>query len=150
MLCVIKAGLLLAYTSLILEPRLKVLISSFQKLSYLQVAIFTSMHNIGYFSNFFYCAFGRPYAQVVTPDKNVTISAMVDAGQPWRTTIGDNLVYTGRTVNDLFLSKLPAGRANCHSTCIFCVFRLFLSLCQTASQPYKLSHTNALRVNQFY
>ena len=70
------------------------------------------MHNIGYFSNFFYCAFGRPYAQVVTPDKNVTISAMVDAGQPWRTTIGDNLVYTGRTVNDLFLSKLTAGGAN--------------------------------------
>ena len=63
-------------TSRILEPRLKVLISSFQKLSYLQVAIFTSMHNIGYFSNFFYCAFGRPYAQVVTPDKNVTISAL--------------------------------------------------------------------------
>ena len=52
------------------------------------------MHNVGYFSNFFYCAFGRPYAQVVTPDKNVTISAMVDAGQPWRTTVGDNLVYT--------------------------------------------------------
>ena len=60
----------------------------------LKVAIFTSMHNIGYFSNFFYCAFGRAYAQVVTQEKNVTISAMVDAGQPWRTTIGDNLVYT--------------------------------------------------------
>ena len=80
----------------------------FQKLSYLQVTVFTSMHNIGYFSNFFYCSFGRPYAQVVTPDKNVTISALVDAGQPWRTTIGDNLVYTGRTVNDLFLSTLLA------------------------------------------
>ena len=39
----------------------------------LEVAIFTSMHNVGYFSNFFYCAFGRPYAQVVTPEKNVTI-----------------------------------------------------------------------------
>ena len=34
--------------------------------------------------------------------------------------------------------------------CIFCVFRLFLSLCRTASQPYRLSHTNALRINQFY
>ena len=52
---------------------LKYFTTYFQKLSYLQVAIFTSMHNIGYFSNFFYCAFGRPYAQVVTPDKNVTI-----------------------------------------------------------------------------
>ena len=28
--------------------------------------------------------------------------------------------------------------------CIFCVFRLFLSLCLTASRPYRLSHTNAL------
>ena len=34
--------------------------------------------------------------------------------------------------------------------CIFCVFRLFLSLCRTASRPYRLSHTNALRINQFY
>jgi len=71
----------------------------------LEVAIFTSMHNVGYFSNFFYCAFGRPYAQVVTPDKNVTISAMVDAGQPWRTTIGDNLVYTDWN-RDNFLEAL--------------------------------------------
>ena len=31
--------------------------------------------------------------------------------------------------------------------CIFCVFRLFLSLYRTASQPYKLSHTNTLCIN---
>ena len=34
--------------------------------------------------------------------------------------------------------------------CIFGVFRVFLSLCQTASQPQKLRQTNALRINQFY
>ena len=34
--------------------------------------------------------------------------------------------------------------------CIFCVFRLFLSLHRTASGPYRLSHTNALRINQSY
>ena len=34
--------------------------------------------------------------------------------------------------------------------CIFGVFRVFLSLCQTASQPYRLSHANALCINQFY
>ena len=61
----------------------------------IEASIFTSMHNVGYFSNFFYCAFGRSYAHVVTPEKSVTISALVDAGQPWRrTAIGDNLVYT--------------------------------------------------------
>jgi hypothetical protein len=34
--------------------------------------------------------------------------------------------------------------------CIFCVFRLFLSLCHTASWPYRLSHINALGINQSY
>ena len=34
--------------------------------------------------------------------------------------------------------------------CIFGVFRVFLSLCQTASQPQKLRQTNALCINQFY
>lgn len=33
---------------------------------------------------FTYCAFGRPYGLVVTPEKHVTISALIDAGQPWR------------------------------------------------------------------
>ena len=31
--------------------------------------------------------------------------------------------------------------------CIFGVFRVFLSLCQTSSQPYMLSYTNALGIN---
>ena len=34
--------------------------------------------------------------------------------------------------------------------CIFCVFWPFLSLCRTTSRPYRLSHTNALRINEFY
>ena len=29
-------------------------------------------------------------------------------------------------------------------------FRLFLSLCRTASRPYRLSHINALHINQYY
>ena len=53
----------------------------------LDAVVLTSVHNIAYFSNFVYCAFGRPYALVVTPEKNVTITPLVDAGQPWR----DNL-----------------------------------------------------------
>ena len=46
--------------------------------------LMTSMHNIAYYSGFLYCAFGRPYALVVTPSESVTISAGIDAGQPWR------------------------------------------------------------------
>ena len=36
-------------------------------------AVFTSMHNIAYYSGFLYCAFGRPYALVVTATDCVTI-----------------------------------------------------------------------------
>ena len=46
--------------------------------------VFTSMHNIAYYSGFLYCAFGRPYGLVVTATDAVTISAGIDAGQPWR------------------------------------------------------------------
>ncbi|WP_375688165.1 aminopeptidase P family protein [Pseudooceanicola sp. LIPI14-2-Ac024] len=58
------------------------------------VAVLTSMHNIAYYSGFLYCSFGRPYALVVTEDESVTISAGIDAGQPWRRCHGDNLTYT--------------------------------------------------------
>ena len=58
------------------------------------VAVFTSMHNIAYYSGFLYCAFGRPYGLVVTERDCVTISAGIDAGQPWRRSHGDSLTYT--------------------------------------------------------
>ena len=57
-------------------------------------AVFTSMHNIAYYSGFLYCAFGRPYGLVVTATDCVTISAGIDAGQPWRRSFGDNITYT--------------------------------------------------------
>ncbi len=56
--------------------------------------VFTSMHGIAYYSGFLYCAFGRPYALVVTPNDAVTISAGIDAAQPWRRSFGDNITYT--------------------------------------------------------
>ncbi len=56
--------------------------------------LFTSIHNINYYSDFLYCSFGRPYGLVVTADKATTISANIDAGQPYRRTYGENLVYT--------------------------------------------------------
>ncbi|TMM52763.1 M24 family metallopeptidase [Sulfitobacter sabulilitoris] len=57
-------------------------------------AVFTSMHNIAYYSGFLYCAFGRPYGLVVTETDCVTISAGIDAGQPWRRSFADNITYT--------------------------------------------------------
>lgn len=60
----------------------------------LDAAILTSYHNICYFSDFMYCYFGRRYAFVVTADKALSVSAGIDAGQPWRRTFGDNITYT--------------------------------------------------------
>ena len=57
-------------------------------------AVLTSMHNISYYAGFLYCAFGRPYALVVTAEQSVTISAGIDAGQPWRRCYGRNLTYS--------------------------------------------------------
>jgi creatinase len=57
-------------------------------------AVLTSMHNIAYHSGFLYCAFGRPYALVVTATDSVVISAGIDAAQPWRRAHGDAITYT--------------------------------------------------------
>ncbi|MGR3377617.1 aminopeptidase P family protein [Salipiger abyssi] len=56
--------------------------------------VLTSMHNIAYYSGFLYCSFGRPYALVVTETESVTVSAGIDAAQPWRRCHGDNITYT--------------------------------------------------------
>jgi creatinase len=60
----------------------------------LEAVLLTSMHNIAYHSGFLYCSFGRPYGCIVTPERSVTVSAMIDGGQPWRRCHGENLVYT--------------------------------------------------------
>ena len=60
----------------------------------LDAVVMTSMHNVAYYSGFLYCSFGRPYACVVTATDCVTISAGIDAGQPWRRSVGDNITYT--------------------------------------------------------
>jgi creatinase len=59
-----------------------------------EAVLFTSYHNINYYGDFLYCAFGRPYGLVVTPDGQTSVSANIDYGQPHRRTYGDNIVYT--------------------------------------------------------
>ncbi|MBT6140338.1 MAG: M24 family metallopeptidase [Rhodospirillaceae bacterium] len=60
----------------------------------IDAAVFTSYHNINYYADFLYCSFGRVYALVVTSDEVTSITANIDGGQPWRRTVGRNLVYT--------------------------------------------------------
>jgi creatinase len=62
--------------------------------------LLTSMQNIAYYSGFLYCSFGRPYGCVVTQDACTTVSANIDAGQPWRRSYGDNVIYTDWTRNN--------------------------------------------------
>ncbi|MEM6677149.1 MAG: aminopeptidase P family protein [Pseudomonadota bacterium] len=56
--------------------------------------VLTSMHNIAYYSGFLYCAFGRPYALVVTETRAVVIAALIDGGQPQRRAATETLTYT--------------------------------------------------------
>jgi creatinase len=57
-------------------------------------ALFTSYHNICYYSDFLYCQFGRRYGLVVTHETSTSISAGIDGGQPARRTFGGNVTYT--------------------------------------------------------
>ncbi len=67
-----------------------------------EACVLTSMHNIAYYSGFLYCSFGRPYGLVVTATDSVTISAGIDAAQPWRRSHGDNITYTDWARNNFW------------------------------------------------
>lgn len=60
----------------------------------LDMIILTSMHNIAYYTGFIYCSFGRLYGCIISEKKIVTISANIDASQPWRRSFCDNVIYT--------------------------------------------------------
>ena len=85
--------------------------------------ILTSMHNVAYYTCFLYCAFGRPYAAVITADVCTTVSAAIDAGQPWRRSFDDNVTYTDwqrgnfyRAINDLLTTAKRIGIEDDHVT----------------------------------
>jgi creatinase len=60
----------------------------------LDMIILTSIHNIAYYTGFIYCSFGRPYGCIITAKKISTISANIDASQPWRRSHCDNVIFT--------------------------------------------------------
>ncbi|KDM67793.1 creatinase [Acidiphilium sp. JA12-A1] len=60
----------------------------------IDAALFTSYHNICYYSDFLYCYFGRRYGLLVDHNQSTSISAGIDGGQPWRRTFGGNVTYT--------------------------------------------------------
>lgn len=89
----------------------------------LDAALITSMHGVAYYSGFLYCAFGRPYACIVTQDRCVTVSANIDYGQPWRRSVDENVVYTDwrrdnywRAVRDILQDSKRIGIEGDHLT----------------------------------
>lgn len=89
----------------------------------LSTVLLTSMHAIAYYSGFLYCSFARPYGCVVTADRCVTISANIDGGQPWRRSVGENVVYTDwrrdnywRAVGDVLGKSIRLGIEADHLT----------------------------------
>ena len=48
----------------------------------IDAALFTSYHNINYYSDFLYCYFGRRYGLVVTHDASTSISATSSSLRP--------------------------------------------------------------------
>jgi creatinase len=87
------------------DNRLALLRADMAKAS-VDACVFSSMHNIAYYSGFLYCSFGRPYALVVTPTESVTISAGIDAAQPWRRSHSDNITYTDWQRNNYWRAVL--------------------------------------------
>ena len=60
----------------------------------IDAVLFTSYHNICYYSGFLYCYFGRKYGMVIDQKNATTVTAGIDGGQPYRRTFGDNITYT--------------------------------------------------------
>lgn len=60
----------------------------------LEALVLTSMHNIKYYSDFVPTPFGRTFGIVITPEDSITVTPWVDGGMPWRTTYGENIVYS--------------------------------------------------------
>lgn len=76
-----------------LEGRLAGLRATMSALD-LDAVVLTSWHGIKYYSDFLFTYFGRQYAMVVTQSGTMTVTTNIDAGMPWRTSHGENIVYT--------------------------------------------------------
>jgi len=69
----------------------------------IDAALFTSYHCIVYYSDFLYCSFGRPFGLAVTHERSTVIAANIDAAQPWRKAVADDvLTYTDWTRGNYF------------------------------------------------
>lgn len=68
----------------------------------IDAALFTSQHNICYFSGWLYCRFGRRYGLVLTGENVTAIASGADGGQPWRRSSADCIAYTDWSKDNFF------------------------------------------------
>jgi len=62
------------FTKQEMETRMSILRRKMSELG-VEATVFTSYHNINYYSQFIYCYFGRPYGLVITQDDATIVSA---------------------------------------------------------------------------
>ena len=80
----------------------------------IDACLFTSYHNICYFSGFLYCKFGRRYGAVLNANGVTTVSAGIDGGQPYRRSVGDNVTYSDWRRDSYFTAlKELIGNVKC-------------------------------------
>lgn len=67
---------------------------SYMATNHIDAALLTSYHNVCYYSGFLYRQFGRKFGLVIDSKTATTITPVVDGGEPWRRSFGDNITYT--------------------------------------------------------
>ncbi len=68
----------------------------------IDAALFTSQHNICYFSGWIYLRFGRKYGLVLTQERVTSVASSADGGQPWRRSSADCIAYTDWSRDNFF------------------------------------------------
>src|SRR5699024_8418669 len=63
-------------------------------------SVLTSSPNMQFYSARVPSPFGRTDAVVITPEDSVTVTPWVDGGMPWRSTYGENTVYSEWEANN--------------------------------------------------
>jgi len=94
-----------------MQRRLRALRGLMQEMR-IDVVLMNSYHNINYYADFMYCSFGRKYGLVIDGQRQTSISANIDGGQPARRTFGENLIYTDWQQDNYYkaVATLIAGK----------------------------------------
>lgn len=86
--------------------------------------VFTSYHNIHYFSDFIFCYFGRPYAFIVTPTKTISVSTGKAISSLFQVSEFESMVFLAVNVSN-FKAKRAGRTLRATTSCFLDKKRLF-------------------------